>query len=278
MICGLQDDLIKAKQMDLVTPGSQLYKLHCLKTKLNNCLTPDLARDTETSMSTGLNNKNGRIFFIKFVSHTFPDKEAHKCIIYEYILKLEITESNNMEGFKRELCRHNNTYTKHNLKRYSRRPDGTRQRKRTTQNKPRKQKYKNFMLFIDHKTRQVYPSFQESKTASEACQSKCDFETFAKRYRVTVESYHADNSTFHTEIFQKDIENKNQRLNFSGINAQWQHGLVERSNGTLCAAARSMRNHAILKWDKTITAELWPFAIHHVATIYNTTKTKIVRL
>jgi hypothetical protein len=27
MICGLQDDLIKAKQMDLVTPGSQLYKL-----------------------------------------------------------------------------------------------------------------------------------------------------------------------------------------------------------------------------------------------------------
>jgi hypothetical protein len=50
-------------------------------------------------MLTGLSNKDGRIFFIKIVSHTFPDKEAHKSIIYEYILKLDITEWNSMEGF-----------------------------------------------------------------------------------------------------------------------------------------------------------------------------------
>jgi hypothetical protein len=53
----------------------------------------------------GLSNKDGCIFFIKLVSHTFPDKESHKQIIYEYILKLGITESNNMEGFQRELQR-----------------------------------------------------------------------------------------------------------------------------------------------------------------------------
>jgi hypothetical protein len=35
--------------------------------------------------------------------------------------------------------------------------------------------------------------------------------------------------------------------------------------------ARSMLNHAIYRWDKTITAELWLFAIQHAATIYNTT-------
>jgi hypothetical protein len=46
--------------------------------------------------------------------------------------------------------------------------------------RPTLNKYKNFMLFIDHKTRLVYPSFQESKTASEACRSKCDNEKFAK--------------------------------------------------------------------------------------------------
>jgi hypothetical protein len=33
-------------------------------------------------------------------------------------------------------------------------------------------KYKNSMLFVDHKTRLIYPSFQESKTASEACRLK----------------------------------------------------------------------------------------------------------
>jgi hypothetical protein len=93
------------------------------------------------------------------------------------------------------------------------------------------------MLFVDHKTRLVYPSFQESKTASEACRSKCDYETFAKRYNITIDSYHAKNGAFRSEIFQKSIDNNNQKLNFSGLNALWQNGLVERSNGTLCAAA-----------------------------------------
>jgi hypothetical protein len=81
-IRALQDDLQQAKQIDLVRPESQLYKLHCLKTKLKNCL-PDLAHDIETSMPTDISNKDGRIFFIKIISHTFPYKEARKRIIYE---------------------------------------------------------------------------------------------------------------------------------------------------------------------------------------------------
>jgi hypothetical protein len=101
----LMNDLDDAKQIDLVQPASQLFKLHCLKTKLKNFLTTYLAHDIDASIPTGLSHKDGRLFFIKLVSHTFPDKEAHKRIIYEYILKLEITESNNMESFTRELRR-----------------------------------------------------------------------------------------------------------------------------------------------------------------------------
>jgi hypothetical protein len=44
------------------------------------------------------------------------------------------------------------------------------------------------MLFVDHKTRLAYPSFQESKAASEACRSKCGYETLDKRYNIEVES------------------------------------------------------------------------------------------
>jgi hypothetical protein len=128
------------------------------------------------------------------------------------------------------------------------------------------------MLFVDHKTRLVYPSCQESKTATEAGRSKCDYEKFAKRYHITMGLYYADNGAFRSETFQKAIDSKNQKLNFSVDNAQWQNGLVDRSNGTLCAAARSILNHAISKWDKTITPELWPFSIQQAATIYNTTK------
>jgi hypothetical protein len=106
----LMNELTDAKQIDPVQPASQLFKLHCLKTKLKNCLTTDLTHDIDASMPTGLSNKYGRLFLIKLVSHTFPDKEAHKQIIYKYILKLEITESNNMKIFTRELRRHIKQY------------------------------------------------------------------------------------------------------------------------------------------------------------------------
>jgi hypothetical protein len=106
----LMNDLADAKQIYLVQPASQLFKLHCLKKKLKNCLATDLAHDSDALMPPGLSHKDGRIYLIKLVSHTFPDKEAHKRIIYEYILKLKITESNNMESFKRELRQHIKQY------------------------------------------------------------------------------------------------------------------------------------------------------------------------
>jgi protein associated with RNAse G/E len=70
----------------------------------------DLTHDIDASMPPGLRQKDGRIYFIKLVSHTFPDKEAQKGIIYEYSLKLEIMESNNMESFTREFRCHIKQY------------------------------------------------------------------------------------------------------------------------------------------------------------------------
>jgi hypothetical protein len=74
----LMNDLADAKIIYLVSPNSQLYKIHWLKNKLKNCLTTDLTHNIEAYMPSGLSNKDGRLFFIKLVSHTFPDKEAHK--------------------------------------------------------------------------------------------------------------------------------------------------------------------------------------------------------
>jgi hypothetical protein len=110
MTTTLMNDLVEAKHIDLVQPSSQLLKLHCLKTKLKICLTPDLAHDIDASMPPGLSHKDGWINFIKLVSHTLPDKEVHKRIIYEYILKLEIMESNNMKSFTRGIRRHIKQY------------------------------------------------------------------------------------------------------------------------------------------------------------------------
>jgi hypothetical protein len=45
----LQLDLANDKMVDIMQVNSKLYKLHCLKTKLKNCLTPDLALDIDNS-------------------------------------------------------------------------------------------------------------------------------------------------------------------------------------------------------------------------------------
>jgi hypothetical protein len=66
----LMDKLAGAKIIDLVSPASQLYKLHCLKTKLKNCLITDLTYDIDASIPIGPSNKYGRLFFIKLVPHT----------------------------------------------------------------------------------------------------------------------------------------------------------------------------------------------------------------
>jgi hypothetical protein len=47
MTTALMNDLAETKHIDLVLPSSQLFKLHCLKTKLKNCLTPNLAHDID---------------------------------------------------------------------------------------------------------------------------------------------------------------------------------------------------------------------------------------
>jgi hypothetical protein len=59
MMNTLMNELADAKQTDLVQPASQLFKLPCLKTKLKNCLTTDLAHDIDASMPTGLSHKDG---------------------------------------------------------------------------------------------------------------------------------------------------------------------------------------------------------------------------
>jgi hypothetical protein len=59
MTTTLMNDLADATQIDLVQPSSQLFKLHCLKTKLKNCLTTDLTHNIDASMPPGLSHKDG---------------------------------------------------------------------------------------------------------------------------------------------------------------------------------------------------------------------------
>jgi hypothetical protein len=61
-------------------------------------------------MPEGTSNKDSRIDFILIISRTFPDKEAQKHIIWDYIMELRITKSNSMESYQRGIMRHLKQY------------------------------------------------------------------------------------------------------------------------------------------------------------------------
>jgi hypothetical protein len=61
-------------------------------------------------MPMDISDNDSRIYFYLIISRTFPDKDVHKEIIKNYILELNITKSNSMESYQRDLLRHLKAY------------------------------------------------------------------------------------------------------------------------------------------------------------------------
>jgi hypothetical protein len=112
MIDGIQDDLKDTKEEDPNNIDTKIYKLKALKTKLCNCLTHSFSDHIEESMPMDIINNNGHIYFCLILSCIFPDKDAHKEIIKNYILELKITKSISMESYQRDLLKHLKAYKK----------------------------------------------------------------------------------------------------------------------------------------------------------------------
>jgi hypothetical protein len=96
MIAGLQDDLEDTKEGYLNNLNTELYKLKTLKTKFCNCLTHSFGDLIEESMPMDILKNDRHMYFYLIISRTFPDKDAHKEVIKNYILELKITNSNSM--------------------------------------------------------------------------------------------------------------------------------------------------------------------------------------
>jgi hypothetical protein len=57
----------------------------------------------EESMPMDISNNDGWIYFCLIISRTFPDKDAHKEILKNYILELKVTKSNAVESYQRDI-------------------------------------------------------------------------------------------------------------------------------------------------------------------------------
>ena len=139
---------------------------------------------------------------------------------------------------------------------------------------PTPRRYKYFSMYVDHHSRFLFPYFQETKSALETLKGKHAFEAFARARGVQIQHIHTDNGVFASDAFTKDVDRQHQTISFSGVNAHWHNGIIERFNGVIVQAARTMLLHATARWPGMITPEFWPFAVQHAINVYNVTTSR----
>ena len=88
---------------------------------------------------------------------------------------------------------------------------------------------------------------------------------------VSVKRYRSDNGVFSSSEFENEIKRENQTITYSGVGAQHQNGVAERSIRTVVERARTMLIHAAIRNPDNFDATLWPFAMNHSAYIWNIT-------
>ena len=131
------------------------------------------------------------------------------------------------------------------------------------------EKYHIACVFVDQSSKFVFVTYQMSTSAAETVDSKHRFEQYAASHGVTIKHYCADNGAFNTRLFKESVLAARQTIDFCGVNAHHQNGVVERMIQTLTYRARSLLLHAMFHWAEVVTAEFWPFPLRLIVDTHN---------
>jgi hypothetical protein len=133
-------------------------------------------------------------------------------------------------------------------------------------------------LFYDAASGFISIQHQHGFTAAETIQSKMKFEQEALQSGVSVGAYHTDNGVFNAKEFLKEITDKGQGIQFSGVSAHHQNGVAENGIKVVVRNARTMMLHAALRWPGYADQDLWPMAMCHAVHLWNHTPKMVTGL
>ena len=92
---------------------------------------------------------------------------------------------------------------------------------------------------------------------------------WAAEYEIPVKSYRGDNSVYKSVLFKEDLEQKHQKMSYSGMGSHSQNVVTERTIQTLITSARTMMLHQALLSPEKIDIHLWSFALDKAVYLHN---------
>jgi hypothetical protein len=126
--------------------------------------------------------------------------------------------------------------------------------------------YITVTMWVDHYSWFLHAHCQEDAMVKSTLESKVEFESFAKRYNVSLCYIHNNNGIFTNKAFQENIESSNQAHSFCEVGAHWQNGVIECFVGVIMTCACMMLLHAMDMWPDVITS-----AFMHAICLHNCT-------
>ncbi len=109
------------------------------------------------------------------------------------------------------------------------------------------------------------------------------FKKLCAKADCSVKHYQADNGRFSDKEFLPACNNLNQTIEFCGVGAHHQNGIIKNKNKQLTQTARVLLLHGMRIWPQMVDQMFWPFAIKtaaermnslHIDTDSHTTESK----
>ena len=101
-------------------------------------------------------------------------------------------------------------------------------------------------VFVDHGSGVIKIHHQVSLGASDTVRSKELHELWAAEHGVSVKNYRGDNGVYKSKLFKEDLEQRHQKMSYSGVGVYGQNGVAERAIQTVVSSARTMMLHQAL--------------------------------
>ena len=101
---------------------------------------------------------------------------------------------------------------------------------------------------MDHIRDYVYDNLMRYLSLSETLLSKEALEKLMAQARRTIKHYQSENGRFSDNSFAVAIDQKYQKINFFGVGAHHQNGIVENKNKILITNAMTPLLHGMRMW------------------------------